>query len=262
MPKKLIKKKATKNKLSGKKFHIDNTHLCLPAKELKTKPVFKGSKKDWRESPHWRVFKIMSEFVDGFQFLGDFRKTVTFFGSARFNEKSEWYQEAQKLGGMLANEGFTVITGGGPGIMEAGNRGASEAGGESVGVNIKLPYEQRINRYVKKSSAFHYFFVRKVILAYSAQAYVYFPGGFGTMDEFFELLTLVQTNKLEENVPLVLVGKDFWGHVDQLARETLLKEYGTVDQEDVCLYTIVDSAEEAMQIIRKSKPRKEFESFD
>lgn len=256
----LFKKSAKEPKPSAKKIHVDREHLCLPAKDLPTKPTFarkENGERDWRESHHWRVFKIMSEFVDAFQFLADFNKTVTIFGSARSAEGSKWYEEARKLSQMLGEAGFTVITGGGPGIMEAGNRGAVEAGGESVGINIKLPYEQRINDYVRKSTAFHYFFVRKVALAYSAQAYVYFPGGYGTLDEFFELLTLVQTHKLAEQVPLILVGRDYWAPLDGFIQNKILAEKN-IDPEDAKLYSIVDTAEEAMAIVRRSKPRTEF----
>lgn len=213
---------------------------------------------DFRSSFHWRVFRIMSEFVDGWQFLADFRKTVTFFGSARFPENNRWYKEAQKLGRMLTKNGFGVVTGGGPGIMEAGNRGAFEGNGESIGLNIKLPFEQRINPYVKKSIAFHYFFVRKVMLSYSAQAYVYFPGGFGTLDEFFEIITLVQTKKIFEKIPIILYGKDFWGPLMKWVEKEVYEKFEAIDKEDMKLYAIVDSPEEALKIIKKSKTRKEF----
>lgn len=200
----------------------------------------------------------MAEFVDGFQFLGDFKKTVTFFGSARFEENNQWYQQAQKLAEMLSKDGFSIVTGGGPGIMEAGNRGATLGKGDSIGLNIQLPYEQRINPYVRKATAFHYFFTRKVMLAYSAQAYVFFPGGFGTLDEAFEILTLIQTHKIYERIPVVLVGKDFWGGLDGFMKTKLLKGYATIDADDLRLYTIVDSAAEAFSIVKKSKSREEF----
>ncbi len=212
---------------------------------------------DFKEDANWRVFRIMAEFVDGFEFLYPLRKEVTFFGSARFPEKDRWYLEAQKLGKLLAKNGFTVITGGGPGIMEAGNRGAYEGGGESIGLDIELPHEQRRNSYVKKGIGFHYFFTRKVMLSASAQAYVFFPGGFGTMDEFFEMITLIQTGKMEP-VPMICIGKDFWGTFDGWVKKTLVEEYKTINPEDVGLYTIVDTAEEAFTILKDSKERKYF----
>lgn len=202
----------------------------------------------------WRIFRIMSEFVEGFQFLSTLSREVTIFGSARLPATSPWYQEAVKLGRILAEHDFTVVTGGGPGIMEAGNKGAYEAGGSSVGLNIQLPMEQRINPYVNGSRAFHYFFTRKVILAASAQAYVYFPGGFGTMDELFEILTLIQTEK-SESIPVVLVGKKFWEPLDEFIRNTLYEEFDTISKEDIELYTIVDSAEEAFEKIRDTHDR-------
>lgn len=227
--------------------------LNVPAKEL---PVIKEAE-DFRSSPHWRIWRVAAEFVDGWQFLADFKKTVTFFGSARFTEENRWYQEARKLGYLSAKAGFGVITGGGPGIMEAGNRGATEAGGDSIGLNIRLPYEQRINAFVKKYIAFHYFFVRKVMLSFSAQAYIFFPGGYGTLDEMFEILTLVQTKKIER-IPIILVGKDFWGHTAKWAKDIMFKEYGSIDEEDLGLFSIVDTAEEAFEIIKKSPARDEF----
>ncbi len=230
--------------------------INLPAKEL---PKATRPKRDWRSSFHWRVFRIMAEFVDGFQFLADFKKTVTFFGSARFDPENKWYREAQKLARMLSKSGFSIISGGGPGIMEAANKGAREGGkGDSVGLNIQLPYEQRVNPYVKKGIGFHYFFTRKVMLSYSAQAYVFFPGGFGTLDEAFEILTLIQTHKIYERIPVVLVGKDFWGGLDGFMKTKLLKGYATIDADDLRLYTIVDSAAEAFSIVKKSKSREEF----
>ncbi|MBI3255898.1 MAG: TIGR00730 family Rossman fold protein [Candidatus Andersenbacteria bacterium] len=212
---------------------------------------------DFKEDANWRVFRIMSEFVDGFEFLYPLRKEVTFFGSARFSENDRWYGEAQKLGRLLGEHGFTVITGGGPGIMEAGNRGAYEGGGESIGLDIELPTEQRRNAYVKKGIGFHYFFTRKVMLSASAQAYVFFPGGFGTMDEFFEMITLVQTKKMEP-VPIVCVGQDFWGDLDGWVKKVMVEGYKTINPEDVGLYTVVDTAEEAFEILKDSKERKYF----
>lgn len=200
----------------------------------------------------------MAEFVDGFQFLADIKRSVTFFGSARFPETNKWYKAAQDLGALLAKYGYSVITGGGPGIMEGGNRGATEGGGESIGINIQLPFEQRINPYVKKGRGFYYFFTRKVMLSFASQAYVYFPGGYGTLDELFEILTLVQTKKIHDKIPIILYGKEFWGDLDNWMRAKLLGEHETIDKADLNLYHIVDSPEEAYEIIGKSTPREEF----
>lgn len=202
----------------------------------------------------WRIFRIMAEFVDGFQFLSGLSKEVTIFGSARTPANNKWYQEAEKLGRLLAQNGFTVVTGGGPGIMEAANKGAFEAGGESVGLNIQLPKEQRINPFVKSSKAFHYFFTRKVILTASAQTFIYFPGGFGTLDELFEILTLIQTKKIE-NVPVVLVGESYWNGLKKWITETVLNEYDVINVEDMEIFKIVNTAEEALELVRKTNER-------
>jgi uncharacterized protein (TIGR00730 family) len=212
---------------------------------------------DFSDNANWRIFRIMAEFVEGFEFLYPLRREITIFGSSVLTEKSQWYQEAVKLGKLLGENGFTIVTGGGPGIMEAGNRGALEGGGESIGLDIELPQEQRRNVYVKKGIGFHYFFTRKVMLTASAQAYVFFPGGFGTLDEFFEMVTLVQTEKMER-VPIVCVGADYWSGVDKWMKTTLLEEYGTIQQRDVELYEIVNSAEEAYELLKDSKERKYF----
>jgi hypothetical protein len=202
----------------------------------------------------WRIFRIMSEFVEGFQFLSKFEREVTIFGSARTEEGTRWYKEARKLGRLLAKNDYTVVTGGGPGIMEAANRGAHEADGRSVGINIQLPMEQRINPYVNKSRGFHYFFTRKVMLAASAQVYVYFPGGFGTMDELFELSTLVQTGKSEQ-IPIVLVGKDFWEPLMDWIKNTLYEEHGNISEEDMDIMHVVDTAEEVLEVVCDSTER-------
>jgi uncharacterized protein (TIGR00730 family) len=230
-------------------------NINLPASKLPLEK--KKLAEDFRKSLHWRVFRILSEFVDGWQFLADFKKTVSFFGSARTQEGTRWYEEARKLGKMMAEAGFAVVTGGGPGIMEAGNRGAVEGGGKSIGLNIKLDTEQRINPYVQESIAFHYFFVRKVMLSFAARAYVFFPGGLGTLDEVFELVTLIQTKKISQKIPVVLVGKDFWSPLDIFLKEQNEK-YGIVDKEDLEIYKIVDSAQEAFEIIKNSPPREDW----
>lgn len=212
---------------------------------------------DFSENANWRIFRIMAEFVEGFEFLYPLRREVTVFGSAQLKEGSPWYQETVKLGRLLAENGFTVVTGGGPGIMEAANRGAYEGGGESIGLDIDLPQAQRRNKYVKRGIGFHYFFTRKVMLSASAQAYIFFPGGFGTLDEFFEMITLVQTEKMEP-VPVVCVGTDFWSPLDSWIRSKLLQELGTVAPGDPDLYKIVNTAEEAFDLIKDSKERKYF----
>ncbi len=213
---------------------------------------------DFRSSLHWRVFRIIAEFIDGWQFLADFKKTVTFFGSARFQPGDKWYEEARVLGKLLAAEGFGIVTGGGPGIMQAGNQGASETNGISIGLNIKLPTEQRINPYVKESAAFHYFFVRKLMLSYAARAYVFFPGGLGTLDEVFEILTLIQTKKISAAIPVVLVGKEFWSPIHDWLSEQILTALHAIDEEDLKLYNIVDTAAEAFEILKKAPTRDDF----
>lgn len=202
----------------------------------------------------WRIFRIMAEFVEGFQFLADTSREVTIFGSARFPATNHWYKEAEKLGRLLAKHKFTVITGGGPGIMEASNKGAFNAGGESIGLNIQLPTEQRTNKYVKKGRAFHYFFTRKVMMAASAQAYVFFPGGFGTLDEFFEMVMLIQTGKAQK-VPIVCVGREFWLPLFDWVKKTVCEKYSAVGHLDTKLYHLVDTAEEAFALIKNSKER-------
>jgi uncharacterized protein (TIGR00730 family) len=214
---------------------------------------------DFRETMQWRIFRVMAEFIEGFEFLADFKKSVTVFGSTRDSYAThKWYEEARKLGGLLAKEGFAVVTGGGPGIMQAANQGAAEAGGMAVGLNIQLPQEQRINPYVNHSKGFHYFFTRKLMLTYSAQVYIYFPGGFGTLDEFFEIITLIQTKKIATHIPVILVGREYWSPLDEWLRKFALERDGAVDAEDLKIYSIVDTAEEAMEIVRNSEPRQAF----
>ncbi len=213
-----------------------------------------SAKFDFKENPSWRIFRIMGEFIDGFEFLDQFDQTVTFFGSARISTDHPDAIKARELGKLLTEAGCTVITGGGPGIMEAANHGAFEADGQSVGLNIELPMEQRANRYVKKGIGFHYFFTRKVMLAYSAEAFVFFPGGLGTLDEFSELVTLLQTHKIEEKIPVVLVGKEFWTPLLDWIKTTVYEKYHAIDARDQELWTLTDSAEEAFAVIRKALP--------
>lgn len=198
----------------------------------------------------WRIFRILAEFVEGYEFLSKLTADVTIFGSARIKPGHKYYEEATKLGRLMAENGFSVVTGGGPGIMEAANKGATEGGGESIGLNIQLPFEQRINKYVKHGMGFHFFFTRKVMLTSPSQAFVAFPGGFGTMDEMFEVMTLIQTHKMQP-VPMVLVGKDFWSSLEVFIKEQMLSAQKTINPDDLNIFHIVDSAEEAMAILKE-----------
>jgi len=239
-----------------RKSHNNATeNVCRIPLSPEEEPIVKATGKAPSMSDiTWRIFRIMAEFVEGFQFLSQLSKEVTIFGSARTSADDRWYKEAQKFGKLLAEHGFTTVTGGGPGVMEAANRGADEADGISVGINIQLPMEQRINPYVTKSRGFYYFFTRKVILAASAQAYVYFPGGFGTMDELFEILTLIQTGK-SEKIPVVLVGHDYWNGLKSWIAKAMSEQYKTINPDDVEIFKIVDTAEEAFELIKNSEER-------
>lgn len=186
----------------------------------------------------WRMFRIMGEFVQGFEEMADVGKAVTIFGSARFTTDNPYYNKAVELAGCLAESGYTVITGGGPGIMEAGNKGAFEAQGRSIGLNIDLPFEQHANPYLTDEVKFKYFFTRKVMLVKYSTAFVVFPGGFGTLDELFEALTLIQTHKIKP-FPVYLVGVDFWRGLVQWLQSTL-QRMGTISDNDLHLFKIVD----------------------
>jgi len=199
----------------------------------------------------WRVFRIMSEFVAGFELLRRHGLAVSVFGSARTKVGDPYYKAAEELGAKLAKKGFAVITGGGPGIMEAANVGAFKVGGKSIGLNIKLPMEQKLNPYVTETETFEFFFSRKVMLAFASEVYVYFPGGFGTMDELFELMTLIQTKKIEP-IPIVLYGKEFWDPLVGFFKNELLKKHKTISKEDLDLFMVVDSVDEACKYILKS----------
>ena len=192
----------------------------------------------------WRIFRIMSEFVEGFQELAEVAPAVCVFGSARAKGNSKEYRLARKVARAVAERGVAVITGGGPGIMEAANRGAAEAGGTSVGLNIDLPTEQEPNPYINRLITFRYFFARKYMFLYHSHAYIIFPGGFGTMDELFESLTLIQTDR-HPHFPVVLVGKDYWSRLLDWLREELLHS-GYVSPEDMELVTVADDLEEIL----------------
>lgn len=197
----------------------------------------------------WSLFRIMSEFVEGYDKLMKIGPCVSIFGSARLKPESPYYMQACELSKRLTQMGFGVITGGGPGIMEAANKGAKEGGGKSVGLTIELPFEEKANAYVdsRYEIKFTYFFARKVMFVKYAQAFVVFPGGFGTLDEFFESLTLMQTQKIEA-FPVVLVGKSYWGGLLDWIKKTMLTE-GTVSEKDLALFHLTDDVEEALNII-------------
>lgn len=197
----------------------------------------------------WRIFRIMAEFVEAIESLSKVKHAVTIFGSARLTASDPYYEKAETLARRLAEEGFGVITGGGPGIMEAANKGAAAAGGKSVGLNIHLPYEQKPNPYANISLDFKYFFVRKVMFVKYAVAYVIFPGGFGTMDELFEALTLIQTRRIRP-FPVILLGRSYWQGLLDWLKKVMVKE-GKIDAEDLDFLKITDDPEDAVRHIQK-----------
>jgi uncharacterized protein (TIGR00730 family) len=197
----------------------------------------------------WRLFKILAEFVDGFETLSDVHPCVSIFGSSRVHPSDESYEKARVIARKLAENGFNIMTGGGPGIMEAANKGAKEGGAKSVGANIHLPLEQECNPYADIKLEFKYFFVRKVMLIKYAQAYVGMQGGFGTLDEIFEAITLIQTKRIKP-FPVILVGSDYWNSLWDWVRSTLL-EHKLVSSEDMDLVTILDDPDDVVKTIRK-----------
>lgn len=202
-----------------------------------------------------RICRINQELSQGMYDMEAYDKAVTFYGSARFQEGDEFYDRARKLGNRISKElGHTIVTGGGPGIMEAGNRGAHEAGGKSVGLTIKLPMEQKDNPYLTDEVPFFYFFTRKVALSFSSEVFIFFPGGFGTMDEFCEQLTLVQTGKIEK-VPMILYGVEFWKPLVEFFQKTMVEKFKTVSDEEMKLFVVTDSDDEVLEIIKNAKPR-------
>lgn len=217
--------------------------------------AFKQRQKDWSETKafdSWQIFKVMAEFVEGFEKLSRIGPCVSIFGSSRAKPGGKYYKLAEEIASELTQHGYGVITGGGPGIMEASNKGAKQSQGISVGLNIELPYEQAANPFIDADKLMHfdYFFVRKVMFVKYAQAFIVLPGGFGTMDELFEALTLIQTLKIDK-FPIVLIGKDFWkGLVDWL-KETAMSREKNIDEEDLLLFHLTDSPKEAVQFVDK-----------
>lgn len=215
--------------------------------------VEKFSDKQWNDiksNDSWAVFKIMSEFVNGFENLSKIGPCVSIFGSARTQPDHKYYKIADELAFKICKKGYGVITGGGPGIMEAANKGAHRAGGKSVGLNIDLPFEQNHNPYIDndKSLKFDYFFVRKLMFVKYAQGFVVLPGGFGTLDEFFESLTLIQTNKIGK-FPIVLMSKSFWGGLIDWIKEVMLEANNNINESDLDLFYLADTVDEAVEYI-------------
>ncbi len=209
--------------------------------------------KDWQEikvTDSWQIFKIMAEFVDGFEKLAKIGPCVSIFGSARTKEANPYYKMAEDCARLLTERGYGVISGGGPGIMEAANKGAYEAGGKSVGLNIELPFEQFHNKFIDRDKLleFDYFFVRKVMFMKYSQGFIVLPGGFGTLDEMFEALTLIQTGKIAR-FPIVLVGTSYWSGLLDWIRQTMLLKEHNINEEDLNLFRLVDTAEDAAEHI-------------
>ncbi|MCX6786728.1 MAG: TIGR00730 family Rossman fold protein [Candidatus Kaiserbacteria bacterium] len=190
----------------------------------------------------------LSEFIEGFDIISRYGLAVSFFGSARTSFESDVYKHAEELAARLAKKGFSVITGGSSGVMQAANKGAFESGGVSVGLNINLPDTQAFNPYLTEQFGFDHFFVRKVMLTYASEVYVYFPGGFGTLNEFFEIVTLVQTKKIRK-VPLILFGREYWGPLLSFIEKVLYEKHTAINKEDMNLYKLVDSVDEAYEYI-------------
>ncbi len=207
---------------------------------------------DFTRQDPWRMFRIMAEFVEGFEALADCVPAVSIFGSARATPDHADYQKAEAIARQLAREGFSIITGGGPGVMEAANKGAFEAGGRSVGLNIELPMEQSPNPYSNIRVSFRYFFVRKVMFVKYASGFVILPGGFGTLDELFESITLMQTRKIRP-FPVVLVGREYWSGLLSWIQDVMMRDQ-KISAEDLALLRVVDTAEEAIAVIHKFYP--------
>ena len=195
-----------------------------------------------------RASRIATEFDRGLKFVKKYPKSVTIYGSARFKPGTPHYDDARALGARLAKLGYAVVTGGGPGIMEAANRGAKEVGGDSIGLNIELPNEQILNPYTTDSLSFYYFFSRKTTMSFAAEAYIYYPGGFGTLDEFFEIITLIQTKKIRVT-PIILVGSDFWNPLKDFIEKTMLQTHAAINKKDLDLFTITDDPAEIEKIV-------------
>ena len=204
----------------------------------------------------WRVFRIMAEFVEGFHQMSEVAPAVTIFGSARTTKAKKYYKLAEETAKLLVKAGYAVITGGGPGIMEAANKGAATGKEKSVGLNIELPFEQKPNKYVQTLINFHYFFCRKVMFVKYAKAFIIFPGGFGTLDEFYESITLIQTGRIER-FPVILFGKEYWKGLIAWMKEQMIKE-GNIDPDDLDIFKVVDKPEDAVKVVKDFYLKKKF----
>jgi uncharacterized protein (TIGR00730 family) len=236
----------------AKKGDEETSNRGLPARATQDEQLLESPRPDeFTHTDPWRVFRIMGEFVEGFDELATLNRGISIFGSARSKPDDPDYKAAQETAALLVAEGFAVITGGGPGIMEAANKGAWEAGGLSVGCNIELPFEQRPNPYLTKSVKFKYFFVRKMMFVKYSLGFIIFPGGFGTFDELFEALTLIQTKKIR-NFPMILFGSSYWRGLLDWLRDTVKRE-GKISEIDFDMIQITDSPAEVVEIVLRSQ---------
>ncbi|MDP8233189.1 MAG: TIGR00730 family Rossman fold protein [Candidatus Saelkia tenebricola] len=206
------------------------------------------TKQHFTNEDPWRIFRIMSEFVDGFETLSRIKRGITFFGSARTSPRNKYYKLTEETASLFAKNNYAIITGAGPGIMEAANKGATKAGGHSIGLNILLPSQQKSNKYVTTPIEFRYFFCRKVMFAKYSKAVLIFPGGYGTLDELFEFLALIQTEKIDK-FPVILLGKKFWSPLIDWIKESLVKN-NMIEQKDLKLFQIVETPKEALKIVK------------
>lgn len=239
--------------MTAKNRKLDNIKTFDDFNEEEQKIIKAFEEKDWNEiksSDSWVIFKVMSEFVEGFEKLAKIGPCVSIFGSARTKPDHKYYKMSEEIAAKLVRHGYGVVTGGGPGIMEAGNKGAKEQGGKSVGLNIILPFEQKGNDFIDQDKliTFDYFFVRKVMFVKYSQGFIVMPGGFGTLDELFEALTLIQTKKIGR-FPIVLVGNDYWAGLIDWIKKTMLAQEENISEKDLDLFRIVETATEAVEAI-------------
>lgn len=214
------------------------------------------TREHFKEEVDERMKVIDAEFRQTFDFIQKYPRSISFFGSAKFPEDHAYYKKAQSLASKLCAKGYAVVSGGGPGIMEGASRGGFETCGRSIGFNIQLPNDQKENKYVTHGLGYKYFFSRKVALSFSAEAFIFFPGGFGTMDEFFEMVTLIQTKKIQR-IPVICVGSHFWGKLQDFIEEVLYKDYKTIDLTDMALYEILDDEDDIIRVIESAPQRDE-----